>query len=141
MNSRIIRVEPSLLAPVGLRDLPRWRGKPPTQGSRLRRGNAPARPHWDRRDGVRVRGTTTLYGDVPRSPWPAKDIVQDPGRLYRLRTGSGLPGRLQAGSGGSAQGADRDRTAPDRHGFAAIVYTTGAETFSLRAVEISTAAE
>jgi hypothetical protein len=42
-------------------------------------------------EGVRVRGTTTLYGDVPRSPWPPKDIVQDPGRLYRLRTCSGLP--------------------------------------------------
>jgi hypothetical protein len=51
------------------------------------------------------------------------------------------PEHLQAGSGASAQGADRDRTAPDRHGFAAVVLLTGAETFSLRAVEISNAAE
>ena len=51
------------------------------------------------------------------------------------------PGRLLAGSGGSAQGADRDRTAPDRHRYAAVVHTTGAEEISLRADESSTAAE
>ena len=51
------------------------------------------------------------------------------------------PECLQAGSGGSAQRADRDRTAPDRHRSAAAVLTTGAETLSLRADEISTAAE
>src|SRR5882724_6579749 len=42
------------------------------------------------RQGRRASEATTLCGDVPRSPWPAKGIVQDLERLYRLRRTSGL---------------------------------------------------
>jgi len=42
-----------------------------------------------------------LRGDVPRSPWPAEGVVQDLGRLYRLRPrlgfGRSYPGFQRAG--------------------------------------------
>jgi hypothetical protein len=39
-------------------------------------------------------GRRRAFGDVPRSPWPSKGVVQDLERLYRLRPAVVACGRV-----------------------------------------------